>query len=105
MATACYSQNRSILRLYHGKTPYELLHNKLPDLSFLQVFGALCYPTNDKTQSSVIPQDVEEDNIDIEVVHIGNDPLFGVPIPEVTSAQSLSMASPHLIVQPNHQIP
>nr|GEY01620.1 uncharacterized mitochondrial protein AtMg00810-like [Tanacetum cinerariifolium] len=29
------------------KTPYELLHNKLPDLSFLYVFGALCYPTND----------------------------------------------------------
>nr|GFB32104.1 hypothetical protein [Tanacetum cinerariifolium] len=28
-------------------TPYELLHNKLPDLSFLHVFGALCYPTND----------------------------------------------------------
>nr|GEY98212.1 hypothetical protein [Tanacetum cinerariifolium] len=33
--------------IYHGKTPYELLHNKLPDLSFLHVFGALCYPTND----------------------------------------------------------
>nr|GEZ37990.1 hypothetical protein [Tanacetum cinerariifolium] len=29
------------------KTPYELLHNKLPDLSFLHAFGALCYPTND----------------------------------------------------------
>nr|GEV82982.1 hypothetical protein [Tanacetum cinerariifolium] len=28
------------------KTPYELLH-ELPDLSFLHVFGALCYPTND----------------------------------------------------------
>nr|GEY77584.1 copia protein [Tanacetum cinerariifolium] len=28
-------------------TPYELLHNKLPDLSFLYVFGALYYPTND----------------------------------------------------------
>nr|GEV51544.1 hypothetical protein [Tanacetum cinerariifolium] len=28
-------------------TPYELLHNKIPDLSFLHVFGALCYPTND----------------------------------------------------------
>nr|GEZ75948.1 hypothetical protein [Tanacetum cinerariifolium] len=36
-----------------------------------------------ETQSSVIPQDVEEDNIDIEVAHMGNDPLFGVPIPEV----------------------
>ncbi|GKF32595.1 hypothetical protein Tco_0102393, partial [Tanacetum coccineum] len=31
----------------HSKTPYELLHNKPPDLSFLHVFGALCYPTND----------------------------------------------------------
>nr|GEV98833.1 retrovirus-related Pol polyprotein from transposon TNT 1-94 [Tanacetum cinerariifolium] len=36
---------RTILR--HGKTPYELLHDKLPDLSFLYIFGALCYPTND----------------------------------------------------------
>nr|GEY49076.1 hypothetical protein [Tanacetum cinerariifolium] len=47
VAIACYTQNRSIIRLHHGKTPYELLHDKLPDLSFLQVFGALCYPTND----------------------------------------------------------
>nr|GEW00141.1 hypothetical protein [Tanacetum cinerariifolium] len=176
VATACYTQNRSIIRLRHGKTPYELLHNKLPDLSFLYVFGALCYPTNDsenlgklqpkvdigifigyaptkksfwiynrrtrrivetihvdfdelttmafeqsssgpalnemtpatiiqaestgspslttadqdapspsksqttpETQSSVIPQDVEEDIHDIEVAHIGNDPLFVEP--------------------------
>nr|GFC33488.1 hypothetical protein [Tanacetum cinerariifolium] len=34
-------------RLRHGKTPYELMHSKLPDLSFFHVFGALCYPTND----------------------------------------------------------
>nr|GFA89446.1 retrovirus-related Pol polyprotein from transposon TNT 1-94 [Tanacetum cinerariifolium] len=244
VATACYTQNRSIIRLRHEKTPYELLHNKLPDLSFLHVFGALCCPTNDsenlgklqpkadigifigyaptkkafriynrrtrriiktihvdfdeltamaseqsssgpalnemtpatissglvqkpssstpyvppsrndwdllfqsmfnellnpppsvghqapavialivdvirpvqadstsspysttvdqdvtspsksqttpETQSSVIPQDVEEENHDIEVAHMGNDPLFGVPIPKVTSAQSSS---------------
>nr|GEX30871.1 hypothetical protein [Tanacetum cinerariifolium] len=187
VATACYTQNQSIIRLRHGKTPYELLHNKIPDLSFLHVFGALCYPTNDsenlrklqlkddiwifigyastkkafwiynrrtrrivetihvdfdelmamaseqnssgyalnemipatinqavltgspssttvdqdapspskshtttETQSSIIPQDVEEDNLDIEVAHIRNDSLFGVPIPEVTSAQSSS---------------
>nr|GFA10050.1 integrase, catalytic region, zinc finger, CCHC-type, peptidase aspartic, catalytic [Tanacetum cinerariifolium] len=175
VATAYYTQNRSIIRLRHENTPYELLHNKLPDLSFLHVFGALCYPTNDsenlgklqpkadigifigyapkkkafriynrrtrrivetiyvdfdeltamafeqsssrpalnemtpatiiqaeltglpssttvdqdapspskskttlETQSFVIPQDVEEDNIDIEVAHMGNDPLFGI---------------------------
>ncbi|GJT10403.1 retrovirus-related pol polyprotein from transposon TNT 1-94, partial [Tanacetum coccineum] len=47
VATACYTQNRSITRLYHGKTPYELLHDKPPDLLFFHVFGALCYPTND----------------------------------------------------------
>ncbi|GJY28878.1 retrovirus-related pol polyprotein from transposon TNT 1-94 [Tanacetum coccineum] len=47
VATACYTQNRSIIRLHHGKTPYELLHDKLPDLSFFYVFGAHCYLTND----------------------------------------------------------
>nr|GEX75475.1 hypothetical protein [Tanacetum cinerariifolium] len=47
VATSCYTQNHSIIRLRHGKTPYELLHDKLPDLSFFYVFGVLCYPTND----------------------------------------------------------
>nr|GFA10402.1 hypothetical protein [Tanacetum cinerariifolium] len=47
VATTCFTQNRSIIRLRHGKTPYELLHSKLPDLSFFHVFGALCYLTND----------------------------------------------------------
>nr|GFA50419.1 hypothetical protein [Tanacetum cinerariifolium] len=187
VATACFTQNRSIIRLRHGKTPYELLHSKLPDLSFFHVFGALFYPTNDsenlgpalnemtprtislglvpttslstsyvppsrndwdllfqpmfdellnpppsvvnqtpeaiahiaeviplgyvdltgspssttveqdapstsnsptptETQSSVIPQDVGDDNLDIKVAHMRNDLLFGVPIPEVNSA-------------------
>nr|GEU88199.1 hypothetical protein [Tanacetum cinerariifolium] len=45
--TACYTQNHSIVCLCHSKTPYELLHGKLPDLSFLHVFGTLYYPTND----------------------------------------------------------
>nr|GEY27956.1 hypothetical protein [Tanacetum cinerariifolium] len=52
VATACYTQNSSIVRLYHSKTPYELLHDKLPDLSFFYVFGALCYPTNDSENFS-----------------------------------------------------
>nr|GEZ42890.1 hypothetical protein [Tanacetum cinerariifolium] len=149
MATACFTQNRSIIRLRHGKTLYELLHSKLPDLSFFHVFGALCYLINDsenlgklqpkadigifigyapskkafqiynrrtrrivetihvdfneltamaseqrKIQSSVILQDVGNDNLDIEVAHMGNDPLLGVPIPEVTSEQSSSTSSP-----------
>nr|GEZ41000.1 hypothetical protein [Tanacetum cinerariifolium] len=46
--------------------------------------------TTTEIQSSVIPQEVEEDNLDIEVAHIRNDPLIGASIPEVTSAQSSS---------------
>nr|GEX81630.1 retrovirus-related Pol polyprotein from transposon TNT 1-94 [Tanacetum cinerariifolium] len=34
--------------------------------------------------STVIPQDIRDDNLDMEVAHMRNDPLFGVPIPEVT---------------------
>nr|GEV87558.1 retrovirus-related Pol polyprotein from transposon TNT 1-94 [Tanacetum cinerariifolium] len=216
VATAYFTQNRSIIRLRHGKTPYELLYTKLHDLSFFHVFDTLCYPTNDsenlsklqpkadieifigyaptkrrtrrimeiihvdfdeltamaseqsssgpalnkmtpRTISSglvqqsfpstsyvppsrndwdllfqpmfdellnpspsvvnqapevltpiaekYIPQDVRDDNLDIEVAHMGNDPLFGVPIPEVTSTQSSSTASPQSIVHTNHPIP
>ncbi|GKB88268.1 retrovirus-related pol polyprotein from transposon TNT 1-94 [Tanacetum coccineum] len=44
---AYFTQNRSLIRKRHNKTPYELLHNKKPGLSYFHVFGALCYPTND----------------------------------------------------------
>nr|GEW99011.1 putative reverse transcriptase zinc-binding domain-containing protein [Tanacetum cinerariifolium] len=46
VATACYTQNRSLIHTRHNKTPYELVHNKKPDLAFFRVFVALCYPTN-----------------------------------------------------------
>ncbi|GKC13135.1 retrovirus-related pol polyprotein from transposon TNT 1-94, partial [Tanacetum coccineum] len=47
VATAYYTQNRSLIHNRNHKTPYELVHDKKPDLTFFQVFGALCYPTND----------------------------------------------------------
>ncbi|GJS57755.1 putative ribonuclease H-like domain-containing protein [Tanacetum coccineum] len=47
VAIACYTQNRSLIHTRHNKTPYELVHDKKPDLTFLRVFGAMCYPTND----------------------------------------------------------
>ncbi|GJX94448.1 retrovirus-related pol polyprotein from transposon TNT 1-94 [Tanacetum coccineum] len=45
--TACDTQNHSIIRRRYNKTPYELMKDKKLDLSFVHVFGALCYPTND----------------------------------------------------------
>ncbi|GJZ49577.1 retrovirus-related pol polyprotein from transposon TNT 1-94 [Tanacetum coccineum] len=156
VATAFYTQNHSIIRLRHGKTPYELLHDKLPDLSFFHdmlfqpLFDELLNPppsvdhpapevvapideviapvladstgspssttvdqdapspsnslTTPETKPPIIPNDVEEDNYDIEVAHMGNDPYFGVPIPEVYSDQSSLSDSIHTIVHPDHQI-
>ncbi|GJT87559.1 integrase, catalytic region, zinc finger, CCHC-type containing protein [Tanacetum coccineum] len=39
------------MRCRHGKTPYDLLHDIKPDLSYLRVFGAFCYPNNDSENS------------------------------------------------------
>nr|GEZ03640.1 hypothetical protein [Tanacetum cinerariifolium] len=94
-----------------SSTPYVPPSRNDWDLMFQPMFDELLNPppsvdlqapeviapivdTIPETQSSVIPQDVEEDIHDIEVAHIGNDPLFGVPIPEVTSAQFSSMDHP-----------
>nr|GFD13246.1 hypothetical protein [Tanacetum cinerariifolium] len=50
--------------------------------------------TPTEIQSQVILQDVGNDNLDIEVAHMGNDPLLCAPITEVASGQSSSTASP-----------
>nr|GFB95743.1 retrovirus-related Pol polyprotein from transposon TNT 1-94 [Tanacetum cinerariifolium] len=56
VATACYTQNRSLIHTRHHKTPYELVHNKKPDITFFRVFGALCYPTNDSEDLGKLQQ-------------------------------------------------
>ncbi|GJZ54471.1 retrovirus-related pol polyprotein from transposon TNT 1-94, partial [Tanacetum coccineum] len=60
--------------------------------------------TTPETQPPVIPNDVVENNHDIEVAHMGNDLYFGVLIPKVPSDQSSSSDSIHSIVHPKHQI-
>ncbi|GJR67856.1 retrovirus-related pol polyprotein from transposon TNT 1-94 [Tanacetum coccineum] len=35
VATACYTQNRSLILTHYNKTPYELMHDKKLDLKFL----------------------------------------------------------------------
>ncbi|GJV07243.1 retrovirus-related pol polyprotein from transposon TNT 1-94 [Tanacetum coccineum] len=46
--------------------------------------------TTPETQSPIIPNDVEEDNHDLDVAHMNNDPFFGIPIPENHSEASSS---------------
>ncbi|GJX19707.1 hypothetical protein Tco_0222384 [Tanacetum coccineum] len=47
VATACYTQNRSLIHTLHNKTSYELCIIRILILPFFRVFGALYYPTND----------------------------------------------------------
>nr|GEV33471.1 hypothetical protein [Tanacetum cinerariifolium] len=48
IATACFTQSRSIIHRRFNKTPYELINGRKQDISFLHVFDALCYPKNDR---------------------------------------------------------
>nr|GEZ69226.1 Gag-Pol polyprotein [Tanacetum cinerariifolium] len=48
IATACFTQNSFIIHRQFNKTPYELINDYKPDISFLHVFGTLCYPKNDR---------------------------------------------------------
>ncbi|GJW75134.1 integrase, catalytic region, zinc finger, CCHC-type containing protein [Tanacetum coccineum] len=47
VATACYTQYRSLIYTRYNKTPYELLGYRKPKVKYLHVFGALCYLTKD----------------------------------------------------------
>ncbi|GKA04277.1 putative ribonuclease H-like domain-containing protein [Tanacetum coccineum] len=44
VSTACYVQIRILVTKPHNKTPYELLHGRLPSISFMRHFG--CPMTN-----------------------------------------------------------
>ncbi|GJT26663.1 retrovirus-related pol polyprotein from transposon TNT 1-94 [Tanacetum coccineum] len=59
------------LKDYYENTPYELMHEKKPDLSFLHVFGSLCYLTNDsedlgklKLKADIVPTAVAPRPVD-----------------------------------------
>ncbi|GJV87116.1 retrovirus-related pol polyprotein from transposon TNT 1-94 [Tanacetum coccineum] len=48
VATACFTQNWSIIHTHYNKTPYELLRRRKPNIEYFHVFGSLCYLTNDQ---------------------------------------------------------
>ncbi|GJS18099.1 retrovirus-related pol polyprotein from transposon TNT 1-94 [Tanacetum coccineum] len=43
----CRKTESSLIHTCYDETPYELMHGKKHDLTFLRIFGSLCYPTND----------------------------------------------------------
>nr|GFC36289.1 retrovirus-related Pol polyprotein from transposon TNT 1-94 [Tanacetum cinerariifolium] len=47
IAIACYTQNRSIIILTHGKIPYHIINDRKPSIKHLHIFGCICYITRD----------------------------------------------------------
>nr|GEZ79290.1 retrovirus-related Pol polyprotein from transposon TNT 1-94 [Tanacetum cinerariifolium] len=117
VATACFTQNRSIIRLRHGKTPYELMHSKLPDLSFFHVFGALCYPTNDNENLGKLQQKADirifigyaptkkafriynrRTRRIVETIHVDFDELIAMAYEQSSSRPALNEMTPGTII-------
>nr|GEY70595.1 hypothetical protein [Tanacetum cinerariifolium] len=47
IATACFTQNRSLVILRHEKTPYHIINDQKPSVKFFHIFGSLCYIVRD----------------------------------------------------------
>ncbi|GJU97123.1 retrovirus-related pol polyprotein from transposon TNT 1-94 [Tanacetum coccineum] len=47
IATACYTQNRSIIILTHEKMAYHIINDRKPSIKHLHIFGCTCYLTRD----------------------------------------------------------
>nr|GEX93628.1 hypothetical protein [Tanacetum cinerariifolium] len=47
IATACYTQNRSIIIPTHDKTAYHIINDRKPSIKHLHIFGCICYITRD----------------------------------------------------------
>nr|GFB01611.1 retrovirus-related Pol polyprotein from transposon TNT 1-94 [Tanacetum cinerariifolium] len=47
IATACFTQNRSLVIPRHEKTPYHIINDRKPSVKFFHIFGSVCYIVRD----------------------------------------------------------
>nr|GEU51068.1 retrovirus-related Pol polyprotein from transposon TNT 1-94 [Tanacetum cinerariifolium] len=47
IATACFTQNHSLVISRHEKTPYHIINDRKPSVKFFHIFGSLCYIVKD----------------------------------------------------------
>nr|GFA35932.1 hypothetical protein [Tanacetum cinerariifolium] len=70
IATACFTQNRSLVIPRHEKTPYHIINDRKPSVKFFHIFGFLCY----------IVRDGKNLNKMKEKDHVSSDPVPQCPI-------------------------
>nr|GEZ78475.1 retrovirus-related Pol polyprotein from transposon TNT 1-94 [Tanacetum cinerariifolium] len=95
IATTCFTQNRSIIHRRFNKIPYELINGRKLDISFLLVFGALCYLKNDREDigklgakgldltyapSTITTQQLTEGELDLLFEAMYDDYIGGQPL-------------------------
>nr|KAJ0204523.1 hypothetical protein LSAT_V11C500235470 [Lactuca sativa] len=87
--TACFTQNRSLIHKIHKKTPYEMLKDRKPDVSFFHVFGCLCYILNQRDPRSKFEPKADKELLSCpfdespcaEEKSDSSDPIIPVPCP------------------------
>nr|GFB40409.1 hypothetical protein [Tanacetum cinerariifolium] len=47
IATACFTQNRSLVISRHEKTPYHIINDQKPSVKFFHIFVSICYIVRD----------------------------------------------------------
>nr|GEY36229.1 Gag-Pol polyprotein [Tanacetum cinerariifolium] len=47
IATACFTQNHSLVIPHHEKTPYHIINDRKPSVKFFHIFGSICYIVKD----------------------------------------------------------
>nr|GFB95615.1 putative ribonuclease H-like domain-containing protein [Tanacetum cinerariifolium] len=64
IATACFTQNRSLVIPRHEKIPYHIINDRKPSVKFFHIFGFVCYIVRDGGNLDKMK----------EKVHISSDP-------------------------------
>nr|GEV59207.1 retrovirus-related Pol polyprotein from transposon TNT 1-94 [Tanacetum cinerariifolium] len=60
IATACFTQNCSLVIPRHEKTPYHIINNRKPSVKFFHIFGSLCYIIRDGENLDKMKEKVDE---------------------------------------------
>nr|GEZ86980.1 putative ribonuclease H-like domain-containing protein [Tanacetum cinerariifolium] len=89
VAATCYTQNRSFIYTRHNKTPYELVHDKKPDLTFFRVFAPYVPPTNKDLK--ILFQQMFDEYLEPPRVERPVSPAPAVPVLLNTAAKSTIM--------------
>ncbi|GJS45640.1 retrovirus-related pol polyprotein from transposon TNT 1-94 [Tanacetum coccineum] len=88
IATACYTQNRSIIIPIHEKMAYHIINDNKPAIKNLHIFGCTCYLTKEKGDSCILVRYSTQSKgyrvynkrtrLRVESIHLGFDEIKGM---------------------------